>query len=772
MTVQPQRTKRRLRIWQQNLNRSLKAHLDLLHSQPPLHYNIIAIQEPHIDFLGNSHANPYWYSIYPPKHLDNPKATRSLLLVSKHLTTTNAWTQIPIDSPDITALRINSGVGPINIYNIYNDGTHHNNLNCLSEHLRAIQGPQPRVGKGNMIWLGDFNRHHPLWDEERNSHLFTAANLDAAQTLLNLLAIHDMRMALPRGIPTLEAMNTKNYTRPNNVFCTSNLLNIFIRCVTEPESRPPCTDHLPLISELDIETPTGMFPSRPNFRATDWEKFNSYLKTLLSAIPQPKEICTIEHLNSTVKDLTDTILATIQQTVPTSKPSPYSKRWWSKELTQKRRGVRKAGRNSYINRSQRTHLAHEYYRRTWNEYTDMIRQTKRKHWEKWLEEVDEHSMWTAGNLASGPSTDGGKVHIPALQSIGSDGSPMLVRDNATKGELLHKSFFPPSGGGNPTTASPNYPHPAFKYEEITDIQIHRVILKLKPYEAPGPSRIPNAVLLYSRELLVPFLGPIYRTTFNLDAYPSAWKTSLTIALQKPGKPDYALAKAYRPITLGECLAKVLSACVAETLVYHSTRLQLLPNTHFRGLPGRSTTDSLHLVVKFIKDAWRRKEVVSALFLDVKGAFPSVFTKRLIHDLRTKGIPTEYTSWLERKMSGRCTTISFDDFTSDPFTVEDGCDQGCPLSIILYLFYNAGLLEVAKEPAKELAPGFIDDIVYLVAGPDLESTHSKIADMMERPEGGLHWSSTHNSPFEPDKLRLVDFTRKRESPTNRDSVPST
>ena len=75
-----------------------------------------------------------------------------------------------------------------------------------------------------MIWLGDFNRHHPLWDEERNVHLFTTANLDAAQPLLNLLATYGMKMALPKGIPTLEAMNTKNYTRPDNVFCSSALL--------------------------------------------------------------------------------------------------------------------------------------------------------------------------------------------------------------------------------------------------------------------------------------------------------------------------------------------------------------------------------------------------------------------------------------------------------------------------------------------------------------------------------------------------------------------
>ena len=37
--------------------------------------------------------------------------------------------------------------------------------------------------------------------------------------------------------------------------------------------------------------------------------------------------------------------------------------------------------------------------------------------------------------------------------------------------------------------------------------------------------------------------------------------------------------------------------------------------------------------------------------------------------------------------------------------------------------------------------------------------------MDQPEGGLQWSNTHNSHFKPDKLQLVDFTRKR-TPTGQ------
>jgi len=60
------------------------------------------------------------------------------------------------------------------------------------------------------------------------------------------------------------------------------------------------------------------------------------------------------------------------------------------------------------------------------------------------------------------------------------------------------------------------------------------------------------------------------------------------------------------------------------------------------------TDSLHYVTKFMKDAWWKGEVVSALFLDIKSAFPSVVLSQLVHDIRQRGIPEQYTQWIEQR----------------------------------------------------------------------------------------------------------------------------
>jgi hypothetical protein len=84
--------------------------------------------------------------------------------------------------------------------------------------------------------------------------------------------------------------------------------------------------------------------------------------------------------------------------------------------------------------------------------------------------------------------------------------------------------------------------------------------------------------------------------FELKTYPAEWKDSITKVLRKPGKANYTVPGAYRPIALLDTIGKVLSACVAEDLVKMTETYHLLPDHHFGCRPGRTTTDAIHYVV--------------------------------------------------------------------------------------------------------------------------------------------------------------------------------
>jgi len=191
---------------------------------------------------------------------------------------------------------------------------------------------------------------------------------------------------------------------------------------------------------------------------------------------------------------------------------------------------------------------------------------------------------------------------------------------------------------------------------------------------------------------------------------------------------------------------------------------LLPDTHFGGRPGCSTEDSLHLLENTVRHAWRQKKVVSALFLDIEGAFPNAVTNRLIHNMKRHRLPPEIISFTDKMLRGRKTRLCFDDYTSEWFDIANGIGQGDPLSMILYIIYDSDLVRTATGK-QELTLAFVDDTAFLAIGRTFQETHQILHDMLERSGGGFEWSMQHNSHFAPNKFALIDFSlnRSRERP---------
>ena len=140
------RNPRRLRLWQQNLNRSLEGQLDLLQSLKDKDYDVVALQEPHIDFLGRTRANAHWTVIYPKRHLANPNKTRAIILINRNISTNN-WDEIPLDSMDVTGVRLHGGFGAICLLNIYNDCENNGSIDVMRGFMRERHESEERGGK-------------------------------------------------------------------------------------------------------------------------------------------------------------------------------------------------------------------------------------------------------------------------------------------------------------------------------------------------------------------------------------------------------------------------------------------------------------------------------------------------------------------------------------------------------------------------------------------------------------------------------------------------
>ena len=543
-------------------------------------------------------------------------------------------------------------------------------------------------------------------DEPCNAPLFTTHNLELTQPLLNMLNRFNMKMTLPLASTKLCTHSTGNHTRVDNIFCSEGLLDTIIKCHTDDATHPIKTNHYPIITTLDVHSLKAEQLPRYNFCRMDWPWFLPTLKASLDKLPQLAPIDNIGSFNHKLTALNTTIWDSINEHLEVSKLTLYSKRWWSTTLAQERKNTIKLAQKAKKFRDQPNHPIHKAHHLQRNKYSDHIKKAKANHWINWLEGLDKSSMWQAAKFISSPSTDAARAQIPTLQVIDpvTKHTVKEAHNNKEKSNLLHATSFPTT---NPNLTPPEedfqYPPPRWTFNNVLNELIHRAIDNLKPYKAMMSGTVPNSVLKYAKDLLVPHLGPLYRATNSLKYYPPGWSLTETLVLKKPGKPDYTIPSAWCPIVLSNGLAQLLNTCQALNIVTMCEKLRILLANHFGAWPGWMTTDSIHLLTKTVKDAWWKIQVASTLFLDVKGAFPSVNIKCFIHNLSKRGIPNA--EWYVRQSSCQTTRLSFDGFHSDLFNILNGLDQGDPYSGILYLLYNSDLPSIADLKTRRTPPAF-------------------------------------------------------------------
>ena len=245
----------------------------------------------------------------------------------------------------------------------------------------------------------------------------------------------------------------------------------------------------------------------------------------------------------------------------------------------------------------------------------------------------------ANRYITSPPSDYTNARIPLFKSATPDSDATLESANSDKANMLAKTFFPPPPIV-PIVPTSVYPKPLEAHGTFTHNEIQTVIQKLKPYKAPGVNEIQNIVLQKCVNSLIDHLFYLFKAILEFNTYPMHWLMILTIVLHKPGKAEYNVAKAYRPISLLETIGKLFSTLVAADLSFLAEQHSLL-STQLGGRCGKCTTDTIHLVVSRVKDAWRAGKVTSALFLNIQASFPNTVKDHLLHNMRSCCVPDKY-----------------------------------------------------------------------------------------------------------------------------------
>jgi hypothetical protein len=166
--------------------------------------------------------------------------TRSVLLISALISTDN-WNQLEFPSSDIMFIQVTGNWGKLTVFNIYNDRNSNKTLSLLTEFHRDNRdklGSQ-ELENAHLIWLSDFNRHHPHWDDSNDTRLFmdNLEVLRVAELLIEMVASIGLVLVLPSGTPTHYHNVTKKWSRLDQVSITEQSENTLITCDMQTDHR-------------------------------------------------------------------------------------------------------------------------------------------------------------------------------------------------------------------------------------------------------------------------------------------------------------------------------------------------------------------------------------------------------------------------------------------------------------------------------------------------------------------------------------------------------
>ena len=184
-----------------------------------------------------------------------------------------------------------------------------------------------------------------------------------------------------------------------------------------------------------------------------------------------------------------------------------------------------------------------------------------------------------------------------------------------------------------------------------------------------------------------------------------------IPVHKKGK-DKSKSPSYRPISLTSCVVKTMERIVNARLMWYLETEKKLSEQQAGFRQFRSTEDQVTYVAQEIEDAFQKKNVLLATWIDLQKAFDKVWTDGLIVKVQRCGIEGNMYRWISSFLNNRRARVQVDGKFSKKFLLRHGVPQGGVISPTLFLIFIDDL--VSKLPKGVKAALYADDLVMWVS----------------------------------------------------------
>ena len=479
----------------------------------------------------------------------------------------------------------------------------------------------------------------------------------------------------------------------------------------------------------------------------NWPAFSDHIdRHLRTHIPSN---ITQKSLDHAVNDMYEVINTALSIAVPKSRGRiiDTNNPWWSSTLQTKRKQVLKLYKKS---RNHPTAFNIASYKETKKEYTRLCQQAKRNSWNDYKENIDSTHGINAFRkiLEARPAVRMGTFEKP-------DGS--LTDPGTDTLQHLLDTHCP--------TATPIQPTQYNKYKSIPKARVtawtpswlttDKLLLAIKQFQnkkSPGPDGLRPIALKHLPSKCIKLILTLYKASILLAFTPTAWKGCRVIFIPKPGKDNYKLAKAWRPISLTNYILKALERLCGWHMDDALKNSPIHIQQHgFR--TDRNTDTAISTVTDYIeKHIYNQKHVIG-VFLDIQAAFDSIKPSKIKEALLLHGGDPLMVEWYYSYITHR---NMFVDINGQQIscTTSLGFPQGGVCSAKFWIIAFNAAISILNEHGV-LGLGFADDCVALIGGTNLHQMMSRIQKVVTKLE---EWGLTCGLTFNPSKTEVLIFTK--------------
>lgn len=246
-------------------------------------------------------------------------------------------------------------------------------------------------------------------------------------------------------------------------------------------------------------------------------------------------------------------------------------------------------------------------------------------------------------------------------------------------------------------------------EHLTYTQLAEAVKSMPKGKAPGIDAITAEILEVGGSHIISVILPLYRAILRSGMVPEIWNKAALNMIWKNKGSDQDI-NMYRPIALTVILRKILEK-VLKPRIEHTMLPLDVAQGGFR--QGRSSLDLVFALDSIIKEQIKKKQPCFQAFLDIKGAYDSVYREMLWKKCEQKNIVGPRLRLLKGLFDHTEVAVRVNGNTTEYVKMGRGLLQGSLLSPLLFNVFIDDLPKCLRSKNKgiNISGHKINSLIY-------------------------------------------------------------